>query len=370
MKIVYVITKASWGGAQRYVYDLACAMQRAGEGVAVVYGTPGTMALRLEEAGARTITLTSMNRDVRLADDLESFRTLTATLKREKPDVVHLNSSKASALGALAARLCGIKKIIFTAHGWAFNEDRPLWQKILIGIAHYVTVLLSHQTICVSEAVRKDASWMFGVQRKLQVIHLGIAEPNFLTKEVARETLVPKLHNGFLIGMLCELHKTKGIYEAVDAFATLAQTVPDAYLVVMGEGGARAELERHINAEQLSGRVILLGHIEHASTYLKAYDLFLFPSRTEALGYALMEAGLAALPTVATNVGGIPELITNNTSGKLVERGNVAAITAALLELEANPAHARSMGETLRAHITSSFGLEKMVEETKECYLS
>lgn len=370
MKILYVITKANWGGAQKYVFDLAEASAKEGFEVVVAYGQPGELGKRLRGAKIRTIEIPTLRRDVETGSEFSSFGTLREIFKEEKPDIVHLNSSKAGGLGALAARLSGVKKIIFTAHGWAFNEDRPLWQRFLIGVLHYMTVFLAHRTICVSDATCRDIAWMPLIRSKLKVIKLGITEPDFKERDEARSLLLPKVENGFIVGMISELHRTKGVGEVLEAFTLIQKSIPDALLVIMGEGQEREKLERKIEERGLSKCVFLLGHVTDAATYLKAYDVFLFPSYTEALGYALLEAGFAGLPSVGTNVGGIPEIIKNEETGLLVERGNITQIVQAIEKLEDDPLLRRRLGETLRTKVSTEFALEKMTRDTLQFYRS
>src|SRR5689334_9727685 len=114
-KILFVITKANWGGAQRYVYDLATAARERGADVAVAFGTDGLLHTKLEEAGIRTLVLPHLTRDINLRAEWESFKALRALIKEERPDIVHVNSSKAG-LTLIAARLEKVPQIIFTAH--------------------------------------------------------------------------------------------------------------------------------------------------------------------------------------------------------------------------------------------------------------
>ena len=127
MKILYGITKSNFGGAQRYVFDMATEAKSAGHDVAVICGGEGTLVKKLRAAHIRVITLPHLKRDISLVDEFRSFHFIFRTLVKENPDVFHTNSSKMGGLGNLAARLAGIRKIIFTGHGWAFNEPRPEW---------------------------------------------------------------------------------------------------------------------------------------------------------------------------------------------------------------------------------------------------
>ena len=149
-KILYVITKASWGGATRYVSDLAIAAKKKGHDVTVAYGSPGALSGRMRDVGIRTIAIESLSRDIKVGKDILVLRELVRLFNREQPDIVHLNSAKAGGLGAFAARIAGVPRIVFTAHGWAFNEDRPQWQKMLIRLLSGITVTLAHPTLRVS----------------------------------------------------------------------------------------------------------------------------------------------------------------------------------------------------------------------------
>jgi len=367
-KILYFITKANWGGAQRYTYDLATALRDQGHEVLVAYGTPGLLADKLAEAGIRTERLSAVGREVSLGRDSRAFGALLTLLRRERPDILHVNSSKAGALGTFAGRLAGVPRIIFTAHGWAWNEDRPLWQKALIRAIAYITVLLSHETICVSNAMRDAAKWMPFARRKLQVVKNGVRVPAFVSKEEARMRLAPELTASMWIGMLSELHPTKRIADAVEAFASLARTYPDLALVIIGGGQERTDLELMIHERDLASRIILTGFVEDGARYLPAFDLFIQASRSESFCLAVAEAGLASLPVVATRVGGIPEIVESRKNGLLVPPLRPDLIALALTEYLEEPDRAQAYGAALKERVASRFPLERMVEETERIY--
>ena len=368
-KILIAITKASpFGGAQRYVFDVASAAKDAGLEVEVAFGSPGELSEKLRALNIEIEELSSLHRDVSLVKDFTSLRQLVRTIKMRRPDVLHLNSSKMGLLGGVAGRVAGVPRIIFTAHGWAFNEGRPFWQKGAIAFLHYLTVVLSHETLCNSEATRRDIAWMPFVQRKIRTIRLGVAPIKFLERNDAREKLLPGHLNNFWVGMLGELHKTKGVFEAVEGFKKVCDMYPDARLVIMGEGDARNELEKQISSLGLSEKVLLLGHITEAPRYLLAFDIFLFPSRTEALGLALLEAGLAGLPSIGTHVGGIPEIIEHRKTGILIPSKNSKCIQDFLMILMKDVTLRRKLGEALRQKVTTSFSKEEMLKKTIEAY--
>ena len=367
-KVLYLITKATWGGAQRYVLDLAKAMRDAGHDVAVAYGAPGRLVEELEAAGIRAIALSDVGRDISLARDLRAFKNLLALLNAERPDVLHVNSSKAGGLGALAGRLARVPRVIFTAHGWAWNEGRPFWQKLIIRALAYATVLLAHETICVSNAMKKDARWMLGCRRKLVVIKNGLRAPEFLPKKAARAKLAPDAAQPLWLGMLSELHPTKRVKDAVEAMALITKRHPDALLVVMGDGEEYTDLELLIHERDLDGSVVLAGFVPDGARYLKAFDMFLHASRSESFCLAVAEAGLAGLPVVATRVGGIPEIIESRKSGLLVPPLQPALIAMALGEYIEDPARAVDFGAALRDRVAERFSPDRMIAETARAY--
>lgn len=370
-RILYVITKASWGGAQRYVYDLALASRAAGYEVAVAYGEPGLLVEMLTTAGIRTIRLASLIRDINSGNDRRALTELREVIREVRPDVIHLNSSKAAGLGALAARLERIPRILYTAHGWAFNESRPFWQRLLLRMAAEATIYLAHETICVSAAIKRDISPIAFAGHKLTVIRNGIeCTTSSKSRREARAELLPGHENRHWIGMVSELHPTKRVDDGIDAFVEVAAKHPDAILVVLGEGERRAALEQMIAERGLAERAYLLGFVRDAAQYLPAFDVFLHTSSSEALGYVILEAGCARLPVVATTVGGIPEIIENATSGILVPPRSPASIAAALDTVLKDSAHAEQLGERLHAKIVRDFSQTEMIRQTLEHYAS
>ncbi|MBU1292603.1 glycosyltransferase [Patescibacteria group bacterium] len=368
-RILYVITKANWGGAQRYVYDMALGAKAQGYSVLVVSGSEGELTARLRDADIRTESIQNMQRDIKLVGEWRSYLELLAHIRTFNPDIVHGNSSKAGALAALAARVAGVPTIVFTAHGWAFNENRPAWQRGIIALLHFFTVLLSHTTICVSDAVHRQAAWMPLVQRKLQTVHIGIDTLTFKTREEARRLLAPDLHKQFpqalWVGTIAELHPTKGLDVLIKSFSAAPR---EAVLVLIGDGQEWNHLQKLIQIGDASDRIVLAGFVKDAAQYLPAFDVFVLPSRSEALGYALLEAGAASLPSIGSRVGGIPEVLKDKESGILVPPGETAPLEDALTLLCENEILRETLGKALHERVTRVFTKDKMLRETFALY--
>ena len=120
IKICFGITKGGWGGAQRYVYDIATNLPRDIYDISAISGAPGLLCEKLKAQNIPVFILDKLNRDISPLRDLSAFFSLIRLLQKNKPGILHLNSPKMGLLGAVAGRLAGVKKIIYTSHGWPF----------------------------------------------------------------------------------------------------------------------------------------------------------------------------------------------------------------------------------------------------------
>lgn len=371
-KILYIITKGNFGGAQRYVFDLATSLPRETFDVSVAFGQAGMLAEKLRDADIKTIVIKSLQRDVNLLLDLKSFFELVKIFIKEKPYTIHINSSKIGGLGSLAGRVTGVPNIIFTAHGWAWNENRNAISKVAIKFLHWLTIVFSHKTIAVSENLAKQVThWPF-ISKKIHVIHNGIAPFDLKDRAEARAALI-KIYGGTItpekwIGTAAELHKNKGLDFLINAFSKIESENPNSEIFIMGEGEERKNLENLIIEKNLQNKIHLLGHVKDAKSYLKAFDVFTLTSRTEALPYSIPEAGLASLPVVASSVGGIPEIIENGKSGILIEKGNIEQIQKALSTLLNDEATRQTYGRNLKEKVERQFLQKEMVRKTIALY--
>ena len=174
-KVLYVITKSNWGGAQRYVFELAINMKKLGYEVAVACGGKGELVKKLQQAGIATYEVAGMERDISFLKEVKAIFSLIKIIRGYKPAVIHINSSKAGLLGTFVARLLRVPKIIFTAHGWPFLEPRKKMWRLMAWLGSYLTAIFSHQVILVSEYDLAHTN-MFGIKSKCTVIHTAISD--------------------------------------------------------------------------------------------------------------------------------------------------------------------------------------------------
>ncbi len=371
-KVVYLITKSNFGGAQKYVYELAIEAHKKGYDVSVLVGGKGLLSQKLDEAGIKTYSIKNLKRDISLFTELKSLLEIIKILKRIKPDILHLNSSKAGAIGALAGRICGIKKIIFTIHGWAFNENRGILSKLLIKITYLITILLTHVSISVSQHTKKQSEnipFSFLIKNKIKIIYNGVGEINFLDRTYVRNLFKEKFNintQDFLIGTLAELHPIKGLNFLVEAANDI--TEEKMKILILGTGQEEESLNKQIKEKRLENKVILGGYLEEGSSFLKGFDIFILPSLSEAMPLSIIEAGQAQLPVIATKVGGIPEIIENKKTGLLIETYNKISIVDAIKYIKNNLEESHTMSKNLKDKIDKEFNVEIFYSKTFDLY--
>ncbi|MDB5260707.1 MAG: glycosyl transferase family protein [Candidatus Nomurabacteria bacterium] len=361
MKILYVITKSNWGGAQKYVYDLAVSFSGKGHDITVASGGRGELMERLTEANIKTISIPSMVRNLGLVREIKAFISIYKIIKEVKPEILHLNSAKASALGAFAGRLAGTKSIVFTIHGAPFREDRNIGIKLFYYLGTWATCLLVHKIITISKQDEHDICSMWFTKKKVTTVYPGIPY-----KEIP-ERITPRTRTTHIV-TIAELHKNKGLLYGLSAISKLLGDYMNITYSIFGEGEDRQKIEQYIKMKRLEDIVTLHGHVSDAALRIHEYDIFLLPSIKEGLPYTLLEAGRAMLPVVTTTTGGIPEIIRHEQTGLLVQPKDDDHLKEELKKLIQDRNYAKKLGQNLHAHVVQQFSQSKMLVETAKVY--
>ncbi len=373
-KILYVITKSNWGGAQRYVYDLATSLPPDRFDVAVACGGDGLLTEKLRAHNIRIFSIKSFQRDISFIKELLSFFELLKTYQTYQPDVVHLNSSKAGGIGAFAARFVRVPRVIFTAHGWPFWESRRAVQKILITFFSWITVLLTHSTICISDYDAAVGKRMPFAKNKISTIYNGVAPFSLLSRDDSRKklfddaTIAAHAHDVWVLTN-AELTKNKNLTAGIDAVALHnSRANQKIFYAIMGDGELRREIEEHVAHTHTSSHVSMLGFVPDGRIYYKGFDIFLLPSLKEGVPYVLLEAGIAEIPCVATHTGGIPEVLENGKTGFVEPVFDATALGNALTNLTENIDLRAAFGRAHHEKVTSTFSPKRMLSETFALY--
>jgi glycosyltransferase involved in cell wall biosynthesis len=390
--ILYLISQSDSSGIHRHVFDLALSFKNEFN-VIVAFGGKESeneeLIKNLKKFGIKYHIIPYFRRSIRPIYDFLALIYTIKLIREIKPDIIHLNSSKMSVIGSLAGVISKIKitkfwprttrpeaKIIYTAHGWVFNE-LGFKRRVVYRWAERLTSCFKDKIICVSHhdyafAVKKKIA----PKKKMIVIHNGIAPINFLSREQAREKLFeinPNLKSSilnhkFLIGSIGHLFKTKSFQYFIEAISILRKSDVDIAAVVIGEGKERSYLEKMIKNKNLENIFFLAGAIPNAATLLHAFDIYVCSSIKEGLPYAILEAMSAGIPIVATEVGGNREVIKNEKTGILIEPANPKLLAVKIKELIDNKRAREMICRKEMKKVEKEFRLEKMIEETRRVY--
>lgn len=361
-KILFVITKSNWGGAQKYVYDLAVTYRDKGYETIVALGGNGELAVRLTEEKIPVIHLRTLKNDMDMLGSIPTFLELMRVFRKEKADIIHLNSSKIGLFGGIAGMFTSAK-VIFTAHSWPFNEERGEAQKKILRLLMQTTVFLSDRTICNSKNTVQTLMAPDFVRRKCEIIYNGIRPISFKESSAFfSERNIEKKEEIALVS-IGELHESKGFDLALKHLSKLTRLSWEWH--ILGEGKERKNLEELIEKLDLKERVFLHGHVKDASTYLNSFDVFFLPSRTEGLAYVAIEALQTNLPIIASNAGGIPEVLRRDTNTTFITiRDENAYITIE----KAMRTKSLPVDSHARDKLRIEFSLAHMAEQTESVY--
>ena len=379
VKVLMVITKDDVGGAQKYVRDLMENLDKAQfEAKIITGGKNGVYFLS-----------NSLKPHFLFFNDLAAAVELFFVFRREQPDIIHLNSSKAGVVGALAACLYKLflkpksynlkVKVIFTAHGWVFNPDNNLsgLRRRFYILLHRFAAKFQDAIINVSEYDRQLAiKEKIASSQKLFTVHNGIdiQSVKFFDRDVARQTLIKKLEignwkleiNGTWIGSIGRLVSEKS-YEDFIRAAALVKNLK-ANFFIFGDGYERQKLQSLIARHQLQDRFFLLGAVADAARHLKAFDVFILSSVKEGLPYTMLEAMAASLPMITTRVGGMTEVAEGR--GLVMPPRESAELARAIDFYLDHPDKAQESAKNGQDFLIQNLTLRKMVRETEKIYLS
>lgn len=382
--ILYIITLSEWGGASKYVFDLATALKNNPNYipfVAVGGRKDGELIQRLLRTNIKTYYLRHLKRKINLYNDYNAFWSIFKLCRQVKPDVVHLNSSKAGSLGALAARLAGVKKIVYTVHGLVLNEPISLAKKCFYWLAEKISGWCKDRFICVSEYDQKSLlKFKICSLAKTELIHNGIAieEIHFFSRAEAiakLHTIIRNINPTYnlqltsykLVGTIANLYPNKGLPYLIEA-AREATAVDDRLkFIIIGEGPERQKLETIIQNYHLENDVFLAGRIPDAKKLLPAFAIFVLSSLKEGLAYSLLDACAAGLPIIATDVGGNPEIISHKENGLIVPVRDFSALGAAVLQLAREEKTRVNLGLEAKKTI-DKFSFARMLDLTLGVY--
>lgn len=372
-KILYVITKSDWGGAQKHLYDLIYCNKNHEE-ILVVVGNRGDLTEKLDEINVKYEIINDLSNSISPLKDYRALLKIKKIVRSFNPDVVHLHSSKAGLLGRIASYFQRNKpKIIFTAHGWGFTPGTKFKNKILSLFTEYLTSWMLDKIICVSE-YDKQIAQKYRVKNKKHIVSIynGVSIPKgkFKFKNVNDRRVV--------FTMVARFDSQKDYELLVEAIYELKKKNIEMFNLsefnFVGKGPLFSKVEKTINDKNLSSNINLMGFREDVIDIVGQSDVFLLISKYEGLPISIIEGLSLSKPIISSNVGGVSELINEN--GFLINKNlqnpqkEISEILNALETYLKMPELIKTHGENSYKLFLENFTIQSCINKTFTLYNS
>ena len=375
VKVLHAITRLDLGGSSENTLLSAIGLARRGYIVDVLFGDTQNANIHLlkeaEKCGVDFIEEADLIRDIHPIRDTFAFMNILHFIRDRKYDIVHAHSSKAGLICRVAARLAGVKNVIYTPHGHVFYGyfDKRLTRAVVL--AEALASHLSDRIVGLTPAECDE--WInFGIGKKEKYLAIAsgiefsmIDEDLSSGMDLRAELGIPS--GGILVGSVGRFVGVKGYDYLVKAAIDVMKKRDDVYFVLAGDGPDRAKYAEMLEKAGVAGRFHLIGWQERPAGVINAMDIFVLSSLNEGMGRVLIEAMYMGKPVIATKVGGVPSVVSADT-GILVEPASAEAISVAVERLADDPALAAEMGRKGRERAISSYSSEKMVNDLDALY--
>lgn len=357
IRVAQVIAGTDVAGAKGYTIQLATMCDKSKFEVCHIHINEGMTTVEARQAGIEPYILG------------QNPYGLARLMRKLNLDLIHTHGVRANFLGRYATKLTGIPNIC-TMHSDSRLDYGSKLKERAVWFADNIGNSWCNGFIGVSRDMSEKLAIRGIPREKIHTVYNGIdlnevrsgANPEATKKKLGID---PKLR---LIGTVGRLVEVKGHNDMVSALPFIMQKVPEAALLIIGDGRCLEPLRQQSENLKIQDRVFLPGRIKFPWNEMKACEIGCFPSINEAIGLALLEFMALEVPIVATNVGGIPEVITKPDYGVLVPPKNPRELANAIINVMTNSEVAKSLGKNGRARVEEQFTTQKMLEETQKVW--
>ncbi len=354
--ICFFNSMKAWGGGEKWHYDTSSILNRRGCKTLIITNKESVLYSRILATGQKLYSLKISNLSFLNPCKILLLRRIFI---REKVQIIIINLSADLKVAGIAARLVGVKRIIYRRGSAIPIKNRWLNRFIFKNIVTDI-IANSQET---KKTVLQNNPGMFPAER-IKVIYNGIDIKNYDLKNNNR--LYRKNANEVILGNLGRLVNQKGQRYLIDIAAELKKSNLQFKILIGGDGPLKKELMAYAEERNVADRIIFMGFIDDITGFMNSMDIFVLTSLWEGFGYVIIEAMLFKKPVVAFNVSSNPELIDDNKTGFLIEFGNTGAFAEKLKILINDKGLRSEFGE--RGHIIAmkNFSLDTVVKELED----
>jgi glycosyltransferase involved in cell wall biosynthesis len=376
IKVLHIITRLDKGGSAENTFLTVKGLDKERYDVTLMSGPVKDPSqerrTQVEECRISTIHIPVLVRNINLVSDAIALFKIWRFLAKEKFDVVHTHTSKAGLLGRFASRLAGAPLLIHTPHGHVFfGYFGSLKTKIFI-LLEKLASRMTDRMVALTHREKSDyISYKICPEEKITVIHSGIDLDKFKEYTLAEKTKLKREiglpENSFVVGTAGRLVPVKGPEFLIKASQTIIPAHPNTYFLFAGDGPLKQDLQKKANEAGVGENIVFLGWRDDIAHILSIFDVFCLPSLNEGMGRVLVEAMAHEIPIVASDVGGIPDLVTHGKNGFLVPPKNPDELANHIQILIENKEKRKKMGEAGKK-IAPRFSHDTMVKNIAELY--
>jgi len=355
-KVLHVLTDTNVGGAGRYLFNLLVGFPSKNYEFLVACPGGGELERELKARGIRYFTLTGGESSLSFKHVGELFH----IIKSEHVNIVHTHASLS---GRIAGRLAGCR-VILTRHGLNTNSKGPIKRFLSYVIARMFT----DKIIAISRAVKINLIETGVPADMIKIIHNGIDLSRF-------ELIEPKLRGELglsddipIIGVVARIVLEKGYEYILKAMPKVLQSFPSTLLVIVGDGPLKAQMQELAVKLGIDRNTVFLGYKRDIENLIADFDVFVLPSVSEGLGLSLLEAMALGKPVIATEVGGIPEVVKNGKNGLLVPPRDEEALAMAILKILSSRDFGLRLGQVAKDTVYEKFSAQSMALQTAKLY--
>ncbi|MBM7560337.1 glycosyltransferase [Marinitoga litoralis] len=307
-KVLHVITKGDWAGAQKVLYEIVKGIKEDYYNefnVEVAVGTEGYLVEELNKIGITVYVLKHLKWNLSPFEDIKGIFELKKLIKNNNYDIVHLHSSKAGFIGRIAARISGVKNIIYTVHGWwGVERFRGFKKWIFLNVERFGAKFCNYIVLINKKDMKYASNNKIGNKKQYKLIYNNISILS-IKKGILRNKLKIS-ENIKIIGNVGRLDSPKNPYRFLKIAKKIIEKNKNFVFVWIGDGTLKNEIERKINNND---NILFLGFIKEPYEYIKDFDLLLMTSDFEGTPLTIIEALKLGIPILSTDVGGISEII-------------------------------------------------------------
>ena len=362
IRVVHVLTRTNVGGPSVMLVDLLEGVDKTRVEQTVVRGAPIASEgdyLKDRTVNAEVITVGGLRRSLGVVGEVRSLFTLVRTLRKLRPHIVHTHMAKAGVIGRLAAVLARVPVRVHTYHGHLLHGYfSPFVTRIFTGIERMLRTVTTHALV-VGAATRRDLLEANVVKSEQSSTIMPAAKPMQRHDRKQARVALGLPEHGVLVGFVGRLTGIK----RPDRFVRLAQAVPNATFVFVGNGPLRDETMA--SAESLTNVKFLDWH-DDVSLVLSALDVVVLTSDNEGVPLSLIEAASAGVPVVATDVGSVREIVEHDVTGFVVS--DEGSLADAVTRLVNDASLRRTMGERAGAHIAQCCSMQAYLDAHTALY--